>query len=258
MRKKTKNILITLFLSLIGILLLLWTLSTKPLTTPEDEKYLQAYLDKWELAAYTATTPGNFLAELTLITRIQDSVIHNLQGYNKPIPKEKVGCIRYYFENNTGACYDRALLMEKLFARLGFQTRHAFVLFRGDGSPTRMTDIFSSKLPSHALIEVKTAKGWMVIDTQDAWMGLDENQNPLTLGALRNKWRSGEQLNLTQNHKIPAHLSTIYQEGHFRFLYGLYSRHGGFLPHRPWVTQLRKWGAPIPDYNFSQVLMNLF
>ena len=253
-----KKILLTTFISLLGIILLLWTFSTKPLTTPEDEKYLQAYLDNWGIAANAATVRGNFADEITLINRIQDSVINNIRGNNKPIPKEKVGSVRYYFEEKTGACYDRALLMEKLFARLGFQTRHVFIFFRGGGNTTRTVDILRKKLLSHALMEIKTSKGWMVLDTQNAWMGIHENGDPLTLGDLRNLWRTGKNWDIVDHTKIPAHLSTIYQKGNFKFLYGLYSRHGGFLPHQNWVNQIRKWGIPIPDYNLTQVLMNLF
>lgn len=253
-----KKILLTTFISLLGIILLLWTFSTKPLTTPEDEKYLQAYLDNWGIAANAATVRGNFADEITLINRIQDSVINNIRGNNKPIPKEKVGNVRYYFEEKTGACYDRALLMEKLLARLGFQTRHIFIFFRGDGSTTRITDIFRNKLPSHALMEVKTTKGWMVIDTQNAWRGVNEKNDPLTLDNLRNRWRTGKKRDTLDQNKIPAYLADVYQKGNFKFVYGLYSRHGGFLPHHNWVNHIRKWGIPIPDYNLTQVLMNLF
>jgi hypothetical protein len=98
----------------------------------------------------------------------------------------------------------------------------------------------------------------MVLDTQNAWIGIHENGDPLTLGDLRNLWRTGKNWDIVDHTKIPAHLSTIYQKGNFKFLYGLYSRHGGFLPHQNWVNQIRKWGIPIPNYNLTQVLMNLF
>lgn len=253
-----KKILLTTFILLAGVMLLLWTFSTKATTTEEDEKFLQAYIKKWALPDNIDSIRGEFTEEKAFINRIQDSVIHSIQGYNKPIPKEKVGNIRYYFEKKTGACYDRALLMEKLFTRFGFQTRHVFVFFIGEDRSPRATDILRNYLPTHALLEIKTSKGWMVVDTQNAWMGLDNHQNPLPLGALRKQWKSGEQWNLIQTHKMPVYLSSIYQKGYFKFIYGLYSRHGGFLPHRPWVTQVRRWGVPIPDYNLSQLLMNLF
>jgi|GEM_PF-526785 len=238
------KILIALLLSLAGILLLLWIFSTKLTTTAEDEIYIQAYIKEWGLPENIDSIPGAFAGEIAFINRIQDSVIHSIQGYNKPIPKEKVGNIRFYFEMKTGACYDRALLMEKLFTRFGLQTRHIFVFFRDDETPTRTIDILRKKLPSHALLEIKTSKGWMVIDTQTAWMGIDEQGNPLTLAELRYQWKVGKKWDLLTNQQIPAHLLGIHQNGNFKFVYGLYSRHGGFLPQDKWIDQLRKWGYP--------------
>ena len=93
---------------------------------------------------------------------------------------------------------------------------------------------------SHALTEVKTSRGWMIVDSKVRWAGLTADGKPLDLEAIRQspsqKWNSA----------VKAPLPEIYGNP-FTWVYGLYSRHGRFYP--PY--------DPVPDVNWTELAQNL-
>ena len=80
-----------------------------------------------------------------------------------------------------------------------------------------------------------------MIDSNDPWISLDKNKQPLSIEAIQ----------LAANHHrsiswdtIPP--TSIYLEP-FAIFYGLYSRHGRFYP--PYNA--------IPDVNYAELIQNL-
>jgi len=93
---------------------------------------------------------------------------------------------------------------------------------------------------SHALTEVETRRGWMIVDSKTRWAGLTSDGKPLDLASVRQdphrKWNSAVKDPLPEIYGAP-----------FTWIYGLYSRHGRFYP--PY--------DPVPDVNWSEFAQNL-
>jgi hypothetical protein len=251
-----KRFLTAILLGLGAIGILLFAFNSHPTVTEEDRIYLSQLMNKWNIDGDAQSVQKSFEAEIAFISRIQDSVFQTIRGDGYPIPKDQVGRVRYYAEVGKGACYDRALLMEKIFSTYGFKTRHAFLFFNRNKTPILKQDFFKKRLFTHALAEIKTSKGWMAVDTRDGWMGLDEKNDPMTIVDLRTLWTSKKNPQFSKMAKNPTQLPAISLTGNFKILYGLYSRHGGFIAQNPLARKLTDWGIPIPDYNLSQLRMN--
>jgi hypothetical protein len=77
---------------------------------------------------------------------------------------------------------------------------------------------------SHAISEVLTSRGWLVVDSNAIWFSLDKNDRPIPLEDL---WFGLENSKPVEwKNEAP---SFLYNEP-FIFVYGLYSRHGKFYP----------------------------
>lgn len=139
--------------------------------------------------------------------------------------------------NGSGLCYDYSRSIEKQLMLNGFKTRHVAV-FRS--KKNFWTTITSKGVLSHSLSEVKTKKGWMIIDSNDSFYAQD------ILGEVYS-YKSLKDLEQAPNWKLPIHpeLAPFYKPG-IEYVYGLYSRHGRFYP--PYNF--------IPDYNFSELFYN--
>jgi transglutaminase-like putative cysteine protease len=138
----------------------------------------------------------------------------------------------------SGICYDRSRVIEKILRYAGFPTRHVFILSVGNLSP--LVALLVPGLRSHAVTEVLTAKGWLVVDSNDPWISIDEQGNPESITQM-------ETVGIA--HRIPcdrAPPNSIYNQP-FVAIDGLYSRHGQFYP--PY--------APVPNVNFRELLANL-
>ena len=93
---------------------------------------------------------------------------------------------------------------------------------------------------SHALTEVKTRRGWMIVNSKTRWAGLTADGQPLDLGEVRNK------ADQKWSGVVKASIPEIYGAP-FTYVYGLYSRHGRFYP--PYNS--------FPDVNWAELAQNL-
>ncbi|MCB0221747.1 MAG: hypothetical protein KDH09_18770, partial [Chrysiogenetes bacterium] len=117
----------------------------------------------------------------------------------------------------------------------GFETRHVFVYSKDESGPSLGT-LLTPGVPSHALTEVRTARGWLVVDSNARWLSIDESGDPVAIeNFAAAKW--APHVNATRNAIFDAP---------FGFVYGLYSRHGRFYP--PFV--------PVPDINWGEFADN--
>jgi len=140
----------------------------------------------------------------------------------------------HFLKRNYGCCFDRARFIEKAARYYNFKTRHVFIIKPKISS---LLNLFPLNQSSHAASEVLTQKGWLGVDSNEPFIILDQDQNPVTYKAA---------LNTDINHS-KMFPETLFS-GDIDIIYGLYSRHGFF--HAPKI--------PGPEFAFSEFLHNFF
>jgi hypothetical protein len=198
--------------------------------TPEDEAALERLL--------TDLTPmdrdATFSKTVELVREVQARVLAAAptnSGIPKGQPREPADLLRL----GTGLCYDRSRVIEKALAYLGLETRHLAVYGAERGALQALTTPMN---PSHALSEVSTPKGWMLVDSNSPEIGLTPGGRPVSAAELA-------ACDVTLESEPDFVRRTVGAK--FITVYGLFSRHGEFYP--PYV--------PVPDVHLGQALANL-
>lgn len=152
--------------------------------TGEDRLYVSKIL---ESAGYSGVSekPESFSEQIDAILAVQDAVLRTTP-VQKKIPPKRTREPKDLFLSDHAQCSDRARVIDKALRIQGFQTRYA-AIFEAQDSGDLMA-VFDSKARSHALVEVLTNKGWMMVDTNDRWVSLDSNDAPVSLA----EWRTVE------------------------------------------------------------------
>jgi hypothetical protein len=202
--------------------------------TAEDSAFIASYLQSERIDGF----PGSedYAGQLAYIRRVQTAVLDSAYIF-KAIPMRHEREPRDVILAKGGVCHDRSRVIEKILRYAGFSTRHVFILSVGNRSP--LVALLLPGLRSHAVTEVLTVKGWLVVDSNDPWISIDKQGDPESISEI-------ETLGIT--HRISWHEAppnSIYTEP-FIAIYGLYSRHGQFYP--PY--------APVPNVNFGELLAN--
>ena len=226
------RVLIPVVVAVAGALALIATHDVPATPTPEDARAIRQLLP-----TETGRARG-FEEEVALILRVQDRVLAaspEERGIGLDRPRELQDLIRA----RHGACFDRSRAIETILRSYGFQTRHA-AMYSTVETGSALRALATPDNISHALTEVKTSRGWMIVDSKTRWAGLTSDGQPLDLAAIRanpdRKW----------NRNVPGRLPEIYAAP-FTWVYGLYSRHGRFYP--PYDA--------VPDVNWSELAQNL-
>lgn len=230
--------------------------NSSPRVTKEDEKFLLAFLKEWTIELDKKQIHGSQENEVAYISRVQDSVLSSISHFT--IPFDSAGNVQCYYTTRKGLCFDRALLLEKFCQLAGFEVRHLYIFFNGRGQKPERSDFFHKGLHSHAMFEVKTSRGWMAVGTNSNWLGQDMEGNPLTLGGIRSRLEQ-QKLQLQKRFTVGAPFyHTLIRKDAFRFVYGIYSRHGQFLKSRPLEPLLNTLGlkSRLPDYNIGMLFSN--
>lgn len=194
--------------------------------TPEDRHYLQRLLPGIQLQR-----PSNYAGEIALIRQIQAQVIDQIphaiipNRFNRLIEPKDLYLLRH------GECYDRSRTIEKALSAAGFEVRH--INLYSTQNTHAIAALLTFRQDSHAVTEVKTSRGWLVVDSNLKWISLDRASQPVGVKAIATEFA---------NLKHPP--SPIYQS--FIPVIGLYSRHGRFYP--PY--------NPFPDVNWLELLAN--
>lgn len=128
-----------------------------------------------------------------------------------------------------GLCYDRSRTFDKAMSYLGYQSRHVYMLYRQDKSFLRALITYGQA--SHAVTEVKTSKGWMLVDSNTAWLAVTRNGEPVGAGDV---W-----LRFSEFENPPEYFKDPYWA-----IRGMYSRNGKL--YSPYV--------PFPDLNWPDFL----
>lgn len=127
--------------------------------------------------------------------------------------------------NAHGLCYDRSRFIDKALKYSGFKTRHVYLLY-SYGKPFIIA-VMTKGQPSHAVTEVKTSGGWMVVDSNDRWISLTRSGQPVSV---KDVW-----IRFSEFNDAPVSYSK-----HYWAIPGMYSRKG----------HLYGMPVPVPEFNW--------
>ena len=175
--------------------------------------------------------PLTFDEEINFIRFVQEKTFA-LAPINRGIPEFEQREPADLFRLGFGLCYDRSRTIEKALTFSGFETRHVYILFSFDKS--FLTALFSYRQPSHAVTEVLTKRGWLLIDSNSPWISLDTSGNPVAADQISRQ--------LSKFGTVPD-----FVREKFWIIRGMYSRKGFF--YRPYL--------PFPEMNWSDFFRSL-
>lgn len=182
-----------------------------------------------------------FAEQVAIVSAVQAAVLATAPVI-APIPVDREREPRDLVELGFGECFDRSRAIEKALTYVGLKNRHAAVYSTVRTGSVLMTYL-TPQVMSHAVTEVLTDKGWMVVDSNVPWIGLTKDLDVVSLEALQ----GNPQLRHASWHDLSKHDPSVIFKSDFTYLIGLYSRHGRFYP--PYDF--------IPDVNFVQLAQNL-
>ena len=208
--------------------------------TGEDRGHIEAFLQSAQVAPPRA--PRSYEAEIAFIADVQRAVLDKVSGH-EPIDFDLSREPGDVLAAGTGECYDRSRLIEKALSLAGFETRHVAV-YSTEETGSALVSLVTPQVSSHALTEVRTRRGWLLVDSNDPWLSLDAGGDPVDAGRLQAavasggvEWHAGQR----------GRMNWIFEKP-FTFVYGLYSRHGRFFP--PFNR--------VPDIHYGEFAQNFF
>jgi hypothetical protein len=237
MRSKARTAMLSLVVVLVCALLfsVLAYHQVSDRVTEEDRLFIPKYIgDQLLSTVRSQMTYGN---ELDFILHVQRSVLAVAPG-NEEIPFNTEREPKDLYLAKSGLCFDRSRVIEKILRYAGFETRHISI-YSTKGISTPLKALMTPGVSSHAVTEVLTSRGWLVIDSNARWISVDSNGNPYSIKAVQSDIGAAS---ILWAEPLP---SVIYKEG-FLFIYGLYSRHGRFYPPHDF----------IPDVNYRELIQN--
>ncbi|MCE9664011.1 transglutaminase-like domain-containing protein [Halomonas sp. M5N1S17] len=190
---------------------------------------------------FEGSNDGNltFQEEVDFIRLVQGAVLGNVpvnSGIPHGMPREPNDLLA----RGKGLCFDRSRFIEKALRQHGFETRH-IAIYSTVETGSAIKSLLTPQVRSHAVTEVLTSKGWMVVDSNEPWISLDNGYRPLSIDHLSALGGSG------MVERLMSQPETSIYAGDFTFVYGLYSRHGMFYP--PYDR--------IPDINIAELSQNI-
>jgi hypothetical protein len=176
---------------------------------------------------------NNFEDEIRVIQWVQAQILNAAPG-NEPIPDYQDREPMDLLKTKSGLCYDRARSLDKAYTWIGFESRHVYIMFADKHSGTGAWPFIRQALSfsySHAVTEVKTSRGWLMVDSNSPWISLDNQGFPV----------SAEDVHIKRsNFQAPPEYIQI----PFWAVPGMYSRRGQFF--RPYI--------PFPEFNWADFL----
>lgn len=203
--------------------------------TSDDMEYIPLYLS----GISPLPISRNYSDELDFIKSVQQLVL-NIAFNNDGVPLGQKREPKQLFHRKSGLCYDRSRVIEKILRYSSFSTRH-ISMYEKEKHNSSILTLLTSGVSSHAVSEVLTSKGWLIVDSNSAWLSLDINDQPLSVRKICRMNESSENMILKSEPPSDIYLKP------FTFVYGLYSRHGLFYP--PFNF--------IPDVNYQELLHNI-
>lgn len=168
--------------------------------------------------------PQTFSDEIDAIRTIQHKVFAKAPvgaGIPDFEPREPSDLMK----RHEGLCFDRSRTLDKAFDYIGLPARHVYLLYRSDRS--FLSALFHYGQPSHAVTEVRTSRGWMLVDSNTEWFALTRDGQ--VVGA-DDVWRRADEFD-----RMPGYLNAPWWA-----MRGMYSRKGQLYP--PYIV--------FPDFNW--------
>jgi hypothetical protein len=208
----------------------LWLGSVPTSLTSEDQAALSRALGG---KTYPIATFDDQIASIMAIQRVTAVIGTSTEPIPLAVSREPADYMRWH----QGACYDRSRFIEKALTYIGLETRHIFEFETGNHSP--IVALLSRGTHSHAMTEVKTARGWMLVDSTSLWFGLTADGRVITADMLE---RDGTLAHSPWDVRVNGEPNFLAAHK-FADVVGLYSRHGQFF----WPY------AHVPNVNWPQL-----
>ena len=203
--------------------------------TEEDIRYIPQYLIDVDPLPQDPT----YTEQLSFIVSVQDSVL-DMAPRNVALPLFEKREPKELYEQKIGLCFDRSRVIEKILRYSGFKTRHVFILSM-EKTGSVIKSLIYPRTSSHAVTEVLTKNGWLVVDSNTPWISTDTNNHPLSIEYIQLHTENSNHINWRMEPPLKIYVKP------FVFIYGLYSRHGYFYP--PYNF--------IPDINYGEFIQNV-
>ena len=176
---------------------------------------------------------NSYEQEIECIKSIQQSQLNLITGKSCRGKYINLGS-KEVINLNTACCFDRARITEQALQIYGFKVRHVHL---NETSKRGYFNLLVPNTSSHAVSEVLTSKGWLGVDSNEAFVLMDKNNYPNTYEKA------------ISNGVINSYSKSPIYEKSMTYVIGLYSRNGTFFePYIPYV----------PELNFGDFLGNLF
>jgi hypothetical protein len=211
--------------------------------TDEDRQYIRLYLP----GVPEGIAPKlSFEEQIKLIEKAQLAVHERTTGWIA-IPEGQPREPKQLYLGRSGMCYDRSRVLEKIFTYLGFSNRH-LAMFKREANVHSYETILFHHASSHAISEVLTKKGWLMVDSNSLWISLNDDYQPVSMPQLQHYYRQEQEIHWAK--PTNAEFNEFYNSRCIA-LYGLYSRHGRFYP--PYISGIPDYRLRGLLYNFEQV-----
>lgn len=234
----SKRLLLIVFVVLSLFISIVYANRVEREVTSQDIVYIKKILHEADYKPQALKYSRDYQQQLHSIMAVQEAVFETTPE-TAPIPPNQTREPEDLYKFNSANCSDRSRFMDKALRYLGFRTRYAFIAGTSHIHPFRS----ESGPASHALIEVKTAKGWLFVDSVSPWIALKANRKPVSL----EEWRGvSDKTSYPWKQQQDAKLFPLLMQD-FYPVYGLYSLHGRFYP--PY------W--PFPDINWYEFMYNI-
>ena len=182
--------------------------------------------------------PLTYKQEIDLIRSVQ-ALIFEQVPIGEPIPDYADREQEDLFKQKSGLCYDRSRTYDKVFSWLGFEARHIYILYPehpASGETLSFWRAFFTKgTNSHAVTEVKTSRGWLLVDSNAAWVSNGNDGLPVGVDHLPAK--------ASFMPDMPEYFNRPYWA-----IRGMYSRRGQL--YRPYL--------PYPELNWPDFFQWVF
>ncbi len=220
---------------LLGVVAILLYHGVNNSLSEEDKQYIPLYLNDIN----PLPEKPSYEDEINFIILVQQSVLR-IAPEEKGLPFGQKRDLKELYEAKSGLCYDRSRVIEKILRYSGFKTRHISV-YSTKKTRSSIKSIITSGVQSHAITEVLTKNGWLIVDSNYPWISINTNMQPISIKDM--KLSIDNSAPILWN-KVPP--TIIYVEP-FTYVYGLYSRHGYFYP--PYNF--------FPDIHYGEFIQNI-
>jgi hypothetical protein len=205
------------------------------------DEYQTPYIKFFENGLEIAGPEDDFDKQLAYIRGLQRNVLE-IASHDEGIPRGMDRGPMQLFEMQKGLCFDRSRTIELILRERGFSVRHIFIISLA-GKDNLLSALATVNQPSHAISEVFTSRGWMVIGSNSGWTAVTAEGDPVALQDLK-AFTDGRKV-IEWRYPLPEIYISL---APWRPVYGLYSRHGEFYP--PY--------NPVPDFNIIEFCDNFF